>query len=61
MPGTASLFENSEDINVSTHDQSSIVITKDEDEDTLRELERMKLDDSALITEVNNVKDMRVI
>ncbi|XP_063437894.1 centrosomal protein of 78 kDa-like [Mytilus trossulus] len=60
VPGISNLYENSEELNLSTQDQSSIIITKEEDEDTMRELEKLKLDDSALITEVNNIKDLRV-
>ncbi|KAJ8311456.1 hypothetical protein KUTeg_010811 [Tegillarca granosa] len=67
IPGMARLFENSEASPPSSPDQSaSVIITKDDslaEDDTLQELERMKLDDSGLLTginKMNNIKDLRV-
>ena len=68
VPGQSSLLENSEGMSPrGTPNQSAIVVTmgesegeEEEDEDTIGELQKMKLDDSALSTQVNNQKGLRV-
>ena len=63
IPGKASLFENSEGSPTSSpdHTQSIYINGEDEEGDTLRELERLKLDDSNLDTGVANVKELQVM
>ena len=68
IPGQSSLLENSEDMSPrGTPNQSAVVVTvgdsegeEGEFEDTIGELQKMKLDDSALSTQVNNQKGLRV-
>lgn len=62
IPGKASLFENSEGSPTSSpdHTQSIYINGEDEELDTLRELERLKLDDSNLDTGVASVKELQV-
>ncbi|XP_069102275.1 centrosomal protein of 78 kDa-like [Argopecten irradians] len=63
IPGKASLFENSEaSPNTSPDHSASVLLTHDdlEDEDTLRELEKVVLDDSALATGVNSAKELQI-
>lgn len=62
IPGKASLFENSEGSPTSSpdHTQSIYINAEDEELDTLRELERLKLDDSNLDTGVASVKELQV-
>uniref|UniRef100_K1PWY1 Centrosomal protein of 78 kDa n=1 Tax=Magallana gigas TaxID=29159 RepID=K1PWY1_MAGGI len=62
IPGKASLFENSEGSPTSSpeHTQSIYINGEDEELDTLRELERLKLDDSNLDTGVASVKELQI-
>ena len=68
VPGQSSLLENSEGMSPhGTPNQSAVVVTmgesegeEEDDEDTIEELQKIKLDDSALSTQVNNQKGLRV-
>ncbi|XP_048749559.1 centrosomal protein of 78 kDa-like [Ostrea edulis] len=62
IPGKASLFENSEASPTSSpdHTQSILINAEDEEGDTLRQLERLKLDDSNLDTGVANIKELQI-
>ena len=69
IPGQSSLLENSENLSPhGTPNQSGVTVTMEasegsegeEDEDTIGELQKLKLDDSAMSTQVNSQKNLRV-